>query len=598
MTDTKRTVLAFMLIALVLILTPKYIRWISPEKKDAAPASEKTLTDIDTVLTKPFETLQTGSPEERETAAIKAETAAVQPPVKTPVRDYRETVNTIETDIYKATVSSRGGGHLIAFELKNYRHGSGTGNVQLIDGGRDDLNLRLGYINLDGDSTYLVQHFEVLEAPGNERAYLTEGSITLAYRYTFPSGARVTKRLTFHADSYTIPVEVRWEHPESELGINTYEIAWPSGLRPAEKKVKEDETYGKVYVYQGGELANQGSARKGPVKRQQLNGNTQWVALRNKYFAAAYISETDKPGVYGAFAATPIPYHDDAGKNNATTTRYFMAIGYDARLPVKMTLYLGPLSYNIIKDLDVDLERIMNLGLSLIRPISKLVLYSLVFLHDYIPNYGIVLILFAIIVRVLTNPLTKKSALSTQKMQIVQPKVKVLQEKYKGNPQKLNKEMMALWKSEGVNPLGGCLPILIQMPVLFALFIVFRTTIELRGQPFILWITDLSAPDVVYTLPFSIPLYGSGVTILALIMGVTMFVQQKISGAGANPQQKPMMYMMSGMFFLIFNQFPSGLNLYYAFSNILGIFQQRNIRRQIQSEQETTNKPAKTKRAR
>ncbi|GAG88218.1 unnamed protein product, partial [marine sediment metagenome] len=99
--------------------------------------------------------------------------------------------------------------------------------------------------------------------------YLTEGSITLSYRHTFPSGAQVTKQLTFQADSYTIPVEVRWEHHEMELGINTYEIAWPNGLRPAEKKIKEDETYGKVYVYQGGELANQGSSRKGRVERQQ-----------------------------------------------------------------------------------------------------------------------------------------------------------------------------------------------------------------------------------------------------------------------------------------------------------------------------------------
>jgi YidC/Oxa1 family membrane protein insertase len=186
-------------------------------------------------------------------------------------------------------------------------------------------------------------------------------------------------------------------------------------------------------------------------------------------------------------------------------------------------------------------------------------------------------------IRIVTNPLTKKSALSTQKMQLIQPRVKELQAKYKGNPQQLNTKMMALWKSEGVNPFGGCLPILIQMPLLWALFIVFRTTIELRGAPFGLWVTDLSLPDVVFTLPFSIPLYGDGVTILALIMGITMFLQQKLSGAASNPQQKPMMYMMTGMFFLIFNTFPSGLNLYYAFSNFLAILQQRNIKKQLEA---------------
>ena len=258
-----------------------------------------------------------------------------------------------------------------------------------------------------------------------------------------------------------------------------------------------------------------------------------------------------------------------------------MALGYDAGSPVKLNLYLGPLSYFIISDLEVGLEQIMNLGFSLIRPISKLVLYSLVYLHEVIPNYGVVLIIFAIVIRVVTNPLTKKSFTSTQKMQLVQPRVNELQEKDKGNSRKTNQGMTARWKREGVTPLGGCLPILIQMPLLWALFIVFRTTIELRGQPFIWWITDLSSPDVIFNLPFSLPLYGQGVTVLALIMGITMFLQQKLSGAASNPQQKPMMYMMSIFFFLIFNQFPSGLNLYYAFSNFLAIRQQRAISKHL-----------------
>jgi YidC/Oxa1 family membrane protein insertase len=442
-------------------------------------------------------------------------------------------------------------------------------------------NLQAAYVNLDGDSVYLTQNFEVLESPSADYLRLNEGSAAFTYQYSFPSGAKIIKRIRFNSDSYTIPIEVEWERPQLELGINSFEIAWPNGLEPAERVLKEDETYGKVYVYQGGELEKEGSVRKGRVNRRTLKGNTDWVALRNKYFVAAFIAGADHPADFGALSARPIPYGRAKKNGNNKFTLYNMALGYEARNSIEMTLYLGPLSYSIIRDLDVELERTMNLGFALIRPISRLVLVTLVFFHKYIPNYGVVLILFAIIIRILTNPLTKRSAISTQKMQLVQPKVKILQEKFKGDPQKLNQQMMALWKSEGVNPLGGCLPILVQMPVLIALFTVFRSTIELRGQPFILWVKDLSVPDVVFTLPFSIPLYGDGVTILALIMGVTMFVQQKLSGTGANPQQKPMMYMMSGMFFLIFNQFPSGLNLYYAFSNILAIFQQRNVRKHL-----------------
>ncbi|UCD36747.1 MAG: membrane protein insertase YidC [Fidelibacterota bacterium] len=580
MTDSRRAILAFILIAGVLLLTPRYIRWISPKPESTEAPSEETIPRPDTLPAPKTEEVPREAEYEPE-----PQLAAPLAPIAQ-LWDEEQTV--IETNFYRTAISSRGGGHIQSFELKEYRHGRSTGNVQLIHDVPRDVNLRLSYVNIAGDTIHLVNNFEVLSAPAQDSVLLSEGSLTLSYRHTFASGARVVKTLTFQADSYTIPIEIRWENADRELGISTYEIGWPNGLQPAEKVLREDETYGKVYVYQGGELEKEGSLRKGRLNRKTLKGNTEWVALRNKYFTSAFIANADQPGEYGAFAAVSAPY-DEGGVGTENLTRYFMAMGHNAQQTVQMTLYLGPLSYFIIRDLDVDLERTMNFGFSLIRPISKLVLLTLVFFHDFIPNYGVVLILFAIIIRILTNPLTKKSAMSTQKMQLVQPKVKALQEKYKGNPQKLNQEMMALWKAEGVSPFGGCLPILIQMPVLIALFTVFRSTIELRGQPFVLWVTDLSVPDVVFTLPFSIPLYGSGVTILALIMGATMFIQQKISGAGANPQQKPMMYIMTGMFFLIFNQFPSGLNLYYAFSNILAIFQQRNIRKHLTAD--TAAKP-------
>ena len=582
MSDTRRAILAFAIIALVLILTPRYLRWISPPQPVPEPAEQPLLPPSDDLR-------PPRAPQPSVTGSTTPPRALI-PPASTPLVGAAEQTFSLETPLYRATISSLGGGSITHFELKDYEHGSEPGNVQLIAENSAGVNLYLVYKNLAGEPVRLMQGFEILSAPQSENTYLEDGSLTVAYRHTFPSGALVTKRLTFHSDRYTVPISIEWLHPELEIGPlqSTFEIAWPGGLRSTEKVRKEDETYSKVYLYQGGELENQGRARRGKPVYKNEPGNTDWVALRNKYFTAAFIADPRQPGAYGTISSQA---EDADASNNGEEafTRYGMALGYDARKPVSMTLYLGPLSYFIIRDLDVGLQSIMNLGFSLIRPISTFALYSLVFLHDYLPNYGVVLILFAIAIRVITNPLTKKSAISTQKMQLVQPKLKVLQEKYKGNKQKLSQETMALWKSEGVNPLGGCLPILIQLPLLWALFIVFRTTIELRGQPFILWVTDLSAPDVVFTLPFSLPLYGSGVTILALIMGITMFVQQKLSGISSNPQQKPMMYMMTGMFFLIFNTFPSGLNLYYAFSTILGIFQQRNIRIKLQAAQATTD---------
>ena len=217
----------------------------------------------------------------------------------------------------------------------------------------------------------------------------------------------------------------------------------------------------------------------------------------------------------------------------------------------------------------------MSLGVAPIRFISRAVLFSLVALYEVIPNYGIVLIIFSVIVKLLVYPLTKKSYQSMKAMQVLQPEVLSLREKYKSDPQKLNQATMKLYKERGVNPLGGCLPMLLQMPLLFALFIVFRSTIELRGAPFVLWITDLSQPDALIPLPFSLPLYGDQISLLPLLMGASMFVQQKMTTSPVNPQQKMMTQFMSIFFVILFNQFPSGLNLYYTLFNIFTIIQQK-----------------------
>ena len=224
----------------------------------------------------------------------------------------------------------------------------------------------------------------------------------------------------------------------------------------------------------------------------------------------------------------------------------------------------------------------MNFGWFIIQPFSRGILWLLKFLHSFGINYGIILILFAFLVRIVTGPLTKKSFQSTQKMQAIQPELKKLQEKYKNDSQKLNTEMVKMYREHGVNPMGGCLPMLLQMPLLFSLFMVFRSTIEFRGASFFWWIKDLSLPDTIFNLPFYIPVYGDQVAFLPILLGVSMFLTQKMSMANMDGgmgmgQQKYMMYFMSAFFFLLFNSFPSGLNLYYLFYNILNYLQQRSL---------------------
>ena len=198
------------------------------------------------------------------------------------------------------------------------------------------------------------------------------------------------------------------------------------------------------------------------------------------------------------------------------------------------------------------------------------------FFYNFIPNYGIVIIIFSVLVKIVVYPLTKKSYKSMKEMSRVQPLLAELKEKYKGDPQRLNKETMKLYKEHGINPLGGCLPMLLQLPLLAALFIVFRSTIQLRGATFIPgWIDDLSRADTIFTLPFSLPMYGDQFNILPILMAGSMIFQSKMTMQ--DPKQKAMVYIMPIFMLLIFNQFPSGLNLYYTMFNVLTIIQQKFI---------------------
>jgi YidC/Oxa1 family membrane protein insertase len=218
----------------------------------------------------------------------------------------------------------------------------------------------------------------------------------------------------------------------------------------------------------------------------------------------------------------------------------------------------------------------MSFGWKIIQPFSKFVFWALVNLHKVIPNYGIVLIVFALLVKIIVWPLTAKSYKSMKRMQKIQPLLKEKQEKYKDNPQKMQQEVMALYKEHKVNPMGGCWPTLLQMPLLYGLFIIFRSTIELRGQPFVLWINDLSMPDVLINLPFHIPLYGDHVALLPIIMAVSTYLQSRQTVT--DPNQKMMTTMMPVMFLFLFNNFPSGLTLYYTLFNLLSFVQQRFLK--------------------
>ena len=547
----RNTLLAFFLIALVLIFTPKYMEMVAPPSQSP-----------------PLPAIENSEDTTRQVSRLGAKTqdSSMSPSPTSAARDIlwskEEKTITIESDLYTAVVSPNGGGSFLSFSFKDYLDQDSI-DINLING-KNKENLSIRFKNLDGENINLFGPWHYTNTFSGGEIFRPQ---SLEFSIDVYPGKTIVKTLTFYPDSYLIDVSINVGNIAHNIFGGAYSVGWYGGLMPSEENEKDDLFYFNSFVYQGGELVDL-KVKDGESETTNFNGATDWVAVRTKYFITSIIP--DRPNeVLSAFMG---------GYNNGRDI-YDVSLTFPAAEPTTLSLYLGPLEYDKIKSINRELERVMNFGWGFIRPISKGVLFILKKLHEFIPNYGYVLILFSFAVKLLVYPLTKKSYQSTAAMQKLQPEITALRDKLGNNPQKLNQATMKLYKERGVNPLGGCFPMLLQMPLLFALFQVFRTTIELRAEPFIWWIKDLSVPDAVFTLPFSIPIYGSHVAILPILMVVSMFVQQRMMSGGAvqQPQQKTMMYFMTGFFFLIFNGFPSGLNLYYTLFNVLTIAQQKLI---------------------
>ncbi len=478
----------------------------------------------------------------------------------------------VSNGLYTATVSNKNGGSFSKFLFEKYSKYDSS-NVNIIDHYNSN-NLLLDFVSLDGDKVSLGGNWDVVGSYFNVDATSNQKSVTFKTVY---NNYVIKKRLTFYPNTYKIGLDVIFDQPDRFISRAQYSLVWPGGLPPTEKNLKDDYTHFQGYAYLGDELLDP-SAKDGDPNEEKQTGNTRWTATKTKYFIAAIIPED-----MGVGAAVRGRIDE---KRPVFTTELRQSTSNSGRFDI----YLGPLEYNRIRALGVDLEKTMSLGWAPIRPLGRLVTWSLSKMYAVIPNYGLVVILFAFLVKILLNPLTKKQFSSTKKMQAIQPQIKIIKEKFKNDPQKLNKAQTDLFKQEGVNPLGGCLPMLFQMPILIAFFTVFRSTIEFRGAPFFGWITDLSAPDTLMTVA------GFPINILPFLMGITMFLQQKLMAApDSGGQQKMMMYFMNVFFLFLFYTFPSGLNLYYSVFNILSIVQQKYLTPNPTKKQTVVGKPPKKK---
>ena len=479
----------------------------------------------------------------------------------------REQIFTIETENYIAELSTKGGA-IKQWTLKNHKTWD-KHPVQLVNDSEADFNIL--FTTTDGKTINTKNLFFTTQLPPGGKIVLSGKNQAVIQFVLNAKEGRIIKKLTFKNQDFDFDADIAFEGMQSVVANYEYQILWENGIRYTEYNSVDESHSAAAYTFGGGELKEVNAASYGEHPKEDPSGQTEWVALRNKYFAVALLSQDKK--ATGAYLEGQYLTMQDEG----VVEKYSIALKYpfknSANETAKISAYIGPLKFSTIKSYDRGLDQIMSLGWSWIRPITEYIFIPLfAFLHSFIPNYGIVIIVFSILIKLALYPLTKTSMSSMRKMQKLQPMMQEIREKNKADSQQTNVQIMKLYKDYGVNPAGGCLPLLLQLPILYALYSLFTASIELRQEHFVLWVTDLSVPDVLISLPFSVPLLGNFISGLTVAMGVTMFIQQKQTIT--DPTQKALIWMMPIMMTVMFNHFPSGLNLYYFVFNLASIAQQ------------------------
>jgi YidC/Oxa1 family membrane protein insertase len=398
-----------------------------------------------------------------------------------------------------------------------------------------------------------------------------EQTATVVARLPLPNGGSIVRTYTFQGNTYAVSAKVQLNNVGDIIANRRYELVWSNGVQYQESNSQDESTYAKAMMSLGGSIEEIDAAKFDEQPKTNMTGSLDYMAIKTKYFVASVI-----PQVKNSETAVYLEGQRIGAPNEGAYETYSMAV----RLPYRgqsqedaFTVYVGPIDYDILKQ--YNMQAVVDFGWKwIIRPIGEWFMLP-VFQATYkvIPNYGLAILLFTLLMKVLMHPLSIGQLQSSMKMQLLAPEIEKIRKRHPDDMQTQQQETMKLYGEYGINPAGGCLPLLLQMPILYALWAVLSSAIQLRQMPFVGWITDLATPDVLYRLPFKVPLFNVDIISgLAIAMGLTMFVQQKLTIT--DPRQKAMVYMIPVMMTLSFSNFPAGLNLYYFLFNLLGIAQQ------------------------
>ncbi len=562
----RNSVIGFALIAAIMIV---WLQFMKPQQKaelEKAAARKELVAD-------------------RQGAALSA-----QPPAGTKadslgtfaaVSSGPEQLVTVDNDLFTAVLSSKGA-TLKSLVLK--KHLDGAHKPFDLVKSREQGALSMLFLSTDGkriDTRNL--NFRSLSAQPSVKV-AGDGRVSVSFVLNVDAARSMQVTYTFTGNSYAIDYDLKLNGFGSTIAGNQYQLAWDGGMAYSEKNTMDEATNALSSAYLGGGVVKLDAKDDKQAYREEESGKAQWVAVRSKYFVAALMPTRASDGIY----LKGTRQHGSDFENYVAALK--MTLPASGNLfEDHYRLYVGPLDYNTLKGLNVGLEKIMDFGWDWVtRPFAEFIILPIFnLLNNYIGNYGLIIIIFAFLIKAVTYPLSLASTKSMKKMSALQPLMKEIQEKYKNDPAKLQSEMGRIYKEAGVNPLGGCLPTLLQMPLLFAMFYVFRSSIQLRQHGF-LWAKDLSVPDSVFDFGVHLPLYGDHIAVFPILMAVTVYIQQKITpSAQTNEQMKIMTWMFPAMMLLFFNNMPAGLGLYYLMFNIFSVAQQFYINKTTTPEEQT-----------
>ena len=634
MSQESRRWMLFLMIAMAVLVGNAFFME-KAQKKKAAENAQQTTEQTAT----PNQTTAPALPDSESTASP-SQPNPTQPAAPTPepvIAEKGEMVE-VETESFHIRLNTAGAVP-VAWQVIDERFALAAeidveearkaGNTELNVGDFLPVQIIPEYEDIDPNRDYPLM-VVLKEADGrfydslNRRVYELERSRdadgTQILRFTSPvtrEGIRLVKTYRFPAKGFLTEVSLRIEHTGGEgaqkVAFNEptrpgLGLTWGPGIGKAHYNDRWDARFFKVAAYEGEEIASEklssweDAAEGKPVVETFLN-NIHWIALDSRFYMATVIPQSAAPMARSVVKRQHIPRSEREWKDLTPPASVEVYTGGLILSPgdsqtTNYTLYVGPKKRQLLAEIDAThefgLHKIMfHSSMWLIRVLSVFMLHLLTWFHQLTGNYGVAIILLVLVMRLITQPLThigmKSQARVMAEQKQIKPLIDAINEKYKDDPQKRNQEIWKTYREHGVNPFGmlkGCIWMLVQLPIFFALYWLLMSAIDLRGAPF-LWIDDLTAPDALFTLPFSLPLLGNKFNLIPILMGISQVFAQRLQSANIeDPTQKQMAMIMPIVFVAIFYNFAAGLSLYWFVSNLWQISFQIFVNRKVREEAE------------